>query len=63
MKVKYADQVAFATITPTNAGNGAEYDSLEEGFPTLEAADAIFVKKVVLFLNNESVGLIASSPA
>jgi hypothetical protein len=54
MKVKYADQVAFSTVTPTMAGAGAEFDSLADDFPTLDSNDAILLKRVVLNMDIES---------
>lgn len=63
MKVKYANQVAIGTITPTNAGDGQEYDSLESMFPSLDSADAIWVKNVVLNVDVESVDIAQKAGA
>ena len=56
MKVKYADQTATGVITEGyDVDAVTNYATLENIFPSLEAGDAILIKKVVLNLANTSV--------
>ena len=49
MKVKYADQEVFCTVTEeVGSGDSLVSTNLEEFFPTLGAEDAILIKRVTV---------------
>lgn len=60
MKVKYSDQVMRANVNDpgyATAADSAAFIDITSNFPSLEASDAILVKKVVLTLGLDSENL------
>lgn len=57
MKVKYADQVMRANVPDPGyftAVDSSKYIDISSHFPSLEASDAILIKKVVMSLGLDS---------
>lgn len=61
MKVKYADQVARVVVGNPESATGVAYVSLEDSFPTLEAGDAILIKKVNFTLDFSSMDVVVEA--
>ena len=55
MKVKYPKQVALAIVEDPESATGVSYTDLSDSFPTLEAGDAILIRKVNFTLDFSSM--------
>jgi hypothetical protein len=55
MKVKYSDQLAYCEVDESDLSGTTDSASLASFFPTLEASDAIMIKRVHFALATDSV--------
>ena len=55
MKVKYADQVALCKVAESGLSGTTDSITLSPFFPTMEASDAILIKRVHFALAPDSV--------
>ena len=55
MKVKYSDQVALCKVAESSLSGRTDSITLSPFFPTMEASDAILIKRVHFALAPDSV--------
>lgn len=55
MKVKYSDQLALCKIAESDLSGTTDSITLSSFFPTMEASDAILIKRVHFALAPDSV--------